>query len=263
MFSKLRKTITEIGLKNLPPSLLLKYRELRKKDFEPEFILLPFLCDKNKTSIDVGANLGSYTSRMVKYSKTCWAFEPVPQLAKFLSRAFEPSVRVEQVALSSKNGNTELKIPIEGYAFTSIEEKNLSAKITKVKKIYVPLRKLDDYNIEEVGFIKIDVEGHEEDVLIGGRELLIKYRPVLLIEAEERHKPHAVERIKKFLEEFGYQGFFISNNKLVSIDHFQIGLQPQIKQSQNIRKEISKGHYINNFIFVTKQDLKKLSKFLP
>lgn len=260
MISKIRKKIEDISLQKFSPILLLKYRELRKKDFEPEFELLPYLCDKNKVSIDIGANLGSYTSRMIKYSKLCWAFEPIPQLYQFLSRAFQ-STKIENVALSSKTGKTELKIPENGYALTSIEEKNLLEK-NNIHKIIVEMKKLDDYGIGNVGFIKIDVEGHEEAVLTGAAETIKKYLPNLLIESEERHKPNAVNNIKNFLKNFGYQGFFLSHGKLQSIESFSVSTHQPNKKFENIRKEIRDGNYVNNFIFITKENQKKFSKFL-
>jgi hypothetical protein len=44
------------------------------------------------------------------------------------------------------------------------------------------LKKLDDYEINNVDFIKIDVEGFENKVLKGGMNLISKYKPYILIE---------------------------------------------------------------------------------
>jgi FkbM family methyltransferase len=43
---------------------------------------------------------------------------------------------------------------------------------SKVFEIAVPTRRLDDYELDAVGFIKIDVEGHELAVLRGGTETI-------------------------------------------------------------------------------------------
>jgi FkbM family methyltransferase len=44
------------------------------------------------------------------------------------------------------------------------------------------LKRLDDYVIDNVDFIKIDVEGFEHKVLEGGMNLIAKYKPYILIE---------------------------------------------------------------------------------
>lgn len=55
------------------------------------------------------------------------------------------------------------------------------------------MRRLDDYDaMEPIGCIKIDVEGHEDAVLRGGRRLLFRDHPSLIVEIEERHKRHSV-----------------------------------------------------------------------
>ena len=44
------------------------------------------------------------------------------------------------------------------------------------------LKKLDDYEIDTVNFIKIDVEGFEDKVLEGGIDLISKHKPYILVE---------------------------------------------------------------------------------
>ena len=56
--------------------------------------------------------------------------------------------------------------------------------------VKVPARRLDSIVDSEVGFIKIDVEGHEAAVLTGANRLIHKSRPNLVIEIEQRHLGH-------------------------------------------------------------------------
>ena len=51
------------------------------------------------------------------------------------------------------------------------------------KKVMVNTEKLDNISINDVGFIKIDVEGHELEVINGAKRQLVN-KPVMLIEIE-------------------------------------------------------------------------------
>lgn len=44
--------------------------------FDLELRLLPYLCDRTKTSIDVGASIGNYTVHLLNHSSRCYALEP-------------------------------------------------------------------------------------------------------------------------------------------------------------------------------------------
>ena len=59
---------------------------------EREIELLPILCSREKTSIDVGANFGMFASFLIKNSKQCILFEPIPDLF-----TVEPSVCASQL----------------------------------------------------------------------------------------------------------------------------------------------------------------------
>ena len=70
----------------------------------------------------------------------------------------------------------------------TIADSNLSALQSGgvVETVKVPMRTLDSYQLSNVGFIKIDVEGHEEAVLHGSSETLRREMPNLMIEIEDR-----------------------------------------------------------------------------
>ena len=93
-----------------------------------------------------------------------------------------------------------------------------------------------------MGFIKIDVEGHEKAVLEGSFKLIERDRPNLLIEIEDRHKPNSVRDINEFLMKYDYEGYFFLDDHLVSMVSFDSKLH------QNFGSE--NGKYVFNFIFV-------------
>lgn len=251
---KIRQTIKK-SLEILAPKLLLKY--WNEKNYEPELALIPYLCNKEKISIDVGAHMGIYTHRMIKHSKECWAFEPIPKLSKFLRRTFSSNVIVNSTALSDKNGHAELRIPENSLAESTIDVEKPMNRFDKIKIITVPVKKLDDFKLKDVEFIKIDAEGHEEQILHGAKNLLENDKPSLIIEIEERHKKNSILTIRKFLEELGYKGFFLLDNKLHNIIEFD----PKLHQNEEQLTSKTQTPYIHNFVFIISEKLNCLGKY--
>jgi hypothetical protein len=99
-----------------------------------------------------------------------------------------------------------------------------------------------------VNFIKIDVEGFEQEVILGAHATILKSKPLLLIELEERHRKDSVFDTASYLKEnFGYKGFFLENSRLVSIENFVVNKHQRIDLHGNVIKP-----YFNNFLFFPK-----------
>ena len=245
-------------LSKLPPKFELTTRVLLKIGYEDEVILLPYLCNKNKISVDIGANWGFDTYHLLKYSKSCIAFEPIPQLAKRLKRTFGKKVIIENVALSNKNGKTTLRLPKINFANATIEEANQLENFddSNIEKITIPMKRLDDYELDTIGCIVIDVEGHEQAVLEGSKKYLSRDKPALIIEAEERHKPNTISNMKGFLEKLGYEGFFFLDGYLHDLQKFSIETHQKNFKKRDVEL------YLNNFIFIHKENIQKISKLL-
>ena len=81
----------------------------------------------------------------------------------------------------------------------------------------VKSEKLDDILINNsIGFIKIDVEGHEKNVLQGAKNLIKKNKPNLLVEIEERHSQLKVEDTINFINNLGYKSYFFDGTDIKS-----------------------------------------------
>jgi FkbM family methyltransferase len=246
----------ETCLGNIAPKHLLKFRKMIGYGVEPELVLLPFFCDKKLLSLDIGANAGMYTHHMLRYSKMVHAFEPNPRYIRRLLRCFPRGVLVHPVALSNIAGVSELRIPLGINGAGSLEKANDFGggfNNTEIEVINVPMKRLDDFEFKNVGFIKIDVEGYEASVLEGGIKTITESKPSILIEIEERHRPGAIRYVNEFFLTYGYSGFFLENGALHSIDKFNIK-DHQSTQNIGIR-------YINNFLFLAPEHLEKLKIF--
>jgi FkbM family methyltransferase len=240
----------------------LKLSRARQSFPEDELHIAPLLCDKTKTSIDIGACGGVYTVHIVNASRDCLAFEPNPKesskLVEMITNLSLPA-RVETLALSDSPGKANLRIPEKDGGRSTIEKLNRHEDVddSQVFEIAVPTRRLDDYELDAVGFIKIDVEGHELAVLRGGAETIRRFLPILLIEIEERHKPNSIGDVSAFLFTFGYKGYFLLNRKLLPISDFD---KFKHQDARNIdERGIRHGIYVNNFFFVPMEAISKLN----
>jgi FkbM family methyltransferase len=158
---------------------------------ERELALVPFLANRARISVDAGANKGIWTEMMRRYSAHVHAFEPNPKLFRFLRRGVGRGVSCHALALSDATGLAELKVPCGSKGYS-----NQGASLSAVKIgngnfrfLEVATTRLDDLDLGDVGFIKIDVEGHEMAVIDGASETLRRYRPPLIVEIEG--KAHA------------------------------------------------------------------------
>ena len=87
----------------------------------------------------------------------------------------------------------------------------------KYSNYKVKTKKLDNILINKnIGFIKIDVEGHEKNVIIGAENIIKKNKPNLLIEIEEKHTKEKVEDVIIFINDFGYKSYYCENYNIIS-----------------------------------------------
>jgi len=94
-------------------------------------------------------------------------------------------------------------------------------KIEKYKNIPIKTKRLDDIRIKNaIGFIKIDVEGHEKNVVIGGKSLILKNKPVMLVEIETKHTNKPIIETINFIKELNYECFYLLEDKLINIKNY-------------------------------------------
>lgn len=155
--------------------------------------------------LDVGANIGAHTvplAQMVGAEGIVVAFEPQPVLHKILCANLVlnsvPNVLTYPMALGDREG--ECLIPVLDYSqpfnfggvgMDRVEEGEA-----------VPLGRLDDFELERVDFIKLDVEGFESKVLEGAAETIARCHPIMYIENDRPEK--SAELIQRLFD-MGYR----------------------------------------------------------
>jgi len=223
---------------------------------EGELMLLPQLVDRSRLAIDVGGNVGVYSYHLSRFAKSVVTFEPNPEYAEFL-KAVGLTTRVETVALSSQPGEALLRFPsVDGKEYGGMASINAAAVPDAIvaRQIPVPLRRLDDYDFKNVGFIKIDVEGHEEGVLAGAIETIRRDKPVILVEIEERSNPGGLDRISRTLSALGYAGSFLDRGRRRPLAEFDASVHQvwtsDVGRLGGNRRRLA---YVNNFMFAPEQ----------
>jgi FkbM family methyltransferase len=201
--------------------------------------------DPRKIALDIGANRGTFTWHLAQKFPQVHAFEPNQELGEFLSKVIPRNCTLHRCALSETSGQDELALAVE--AGVPIHGRGRILNATEVAKARpedfavqkISLETLDDQNLSGIGFIKIDVEGHEEKVLRGGLVTLRREKPVLIIEIEKRHTGKPVAETHRLIESLGYRGYFFEGTQQRPLSEFEESMQ-----------EPRKGTYINDFLFL-------------
>lgn len=171
---------------------------------EPEVTRLKKIIRTDGIAIDVGAAYGLYSWHLSRLTKECIAFEANPESAAILMKRL-PRTAVYSVALSSSCGKTKLRIPrmgsLEITGYSTIEAKNSLCQFDGYREIEVPMRTLDSFELDNVCFIKIDVEGHELEVLKGGEKTISQNKPDILVEILDPNS----QDVEVYLQNLGYQ----------------------------------------------------------
>ena len=216
----------------------------RSHKLDQEMFLASNLCKQKRVAIDIGANNGLYSFFYSKQFNEVKSFEPFPLAATNLNAAKINNVKIFHYALSSKSGEQILHAPISSDGTVVHSQASFNKFDGPNVEIPVELRTLDLFEFKDVDMLKIDVEGHEQKVLEGAVATIKKYKPVLLIELEERHLGFSPKRVISYIEKLGYEGFVVIDDKMIKANQFDyLSNQRDCIRTKNFE------NYCNNFIF--------------
>ena len=244
-------------VRRLSPRLWFAFKFLRYKHWrgEPEIRILGQMVPRGRMAIDAGASIGLYSRALAALTPKVIAFEANPAVARFAAAVAPANVEVVNVALSRSEGTATLRIPRNARGRTADDlasvEPNNALTGDSYASVEVTTRRLDSFGFSNCGFIKIDVEGHEEAVLDGAEALIAGQHPTLMIELEDSFNPGAIARVTGRLARLGYDGFFLSRHGLRPIGEFR----PEHHQDRaallaQSRRKRRRPDYVVNFFFV-------------
>ncbi|THD80596.1 MAG: FkbM family methyltransferase [Phenylobacterium sp.] len=227
-----------------PPGPYAAYRYRRElRQGEREIHLVGWLADPRRVAIDVGANKGVYTYALLKAGCEVHAFEPNPKAFGVLDRWARRRAHLHRQALSDRSGEAVLMVPRNSRGYSnqgaSLSPERLGAQAFGA--VTVETLRLDDAGIDNVGFMKIDVEGFELQVLRGANETLKRDRPTLLVELEEKHTKRKLAEMVAEICAYGYRCLALAGGVLTDFEALDLAVS---------HDPARRPDYIFNFIFL-------------
>ncbi len=176
--------------------------------------------DLEKSYFDIGANLGIRSLYPLSVGRRTILFEPNFKLNEFTVRLFIENgftnYKTENLLMSDKQGNANFYLSPSGY-LSSVSREHAMTDRTRgvVEDIVSEMTSIDLYLAErpdeiKPGIIKIDVEGHELQVLHGAALTVKSYKPYLIVEILKGSENS--ELIYDFMDKLGYRCYVILNN---------------------------------------------------
>ena len=184
------------------------------------------LIQKGFYILDIGANLGYYTTLFSKWTGRTgkvFAVEPVSIFYDTLKWATQKNNNISffNCALGEEDKEITMATPGHfGYLRTGLPhvvepeeiakkdhyEYSFRAEMKKGSKLFE--------NIPKIDFIKCDIEGYEEVVLPEMKNLLTKFKPIIQLETWGDHKL----KTETFLLSIGYEVYDVEHNKLKPLE---------------------------------------------
>lgn len=195
------------------------FKIVKIKSYEPGFTHFLSLIENKGIILDVGANIGITAIPMARKFNAAriYAFEPISHNFNNLNRVIKlfgvKNVTSQKVALGEFTAEVEMVTPVQGgvikQGLSKINDHDTPGRLEKVKII-----NLDSIPFKgKVTAIKIDVEGHELQVLKGAGKILSKDKPIIYCELWDSIRAEVVA----YMQTYGYKSYIFdeSLNKLV------------------------------------------------
>lgn len=144
-----------------------------------------------RVCLDIGSNVGQWTRPLAKKFESVVCFEPNPNFREcFKKNIPEQNVLLWEYGLSDSEHKAS-----QQYNSTVLSKVNGD----------IDCRTLDSFGLNNVDFIKIDVDGFELPLLLGAKETLTRNNPVVNIEMKRNKRIAIVEKCDALLRDFGYK----------------------------------------------------------
>lgn len=179
------------------------------------------------TMLDIGANIGLFTllaAQSVGMTGNVFSFEPSPITFERLLENVDinrfKQVQCFNIGLSDTDGTLDFYTSKNGHdAWDSFAD---DAKGRLSNRLKIAVKTLDsvveEHRLNAIDFIKMDVEGWEKFVILGGQKCLIEQSPTVMVEFTDENTFNAGYRTLDIYDEMvklGYKWYSIKEGSLV------------------------------------------------
>lgn len=179
---------------------LISYGEFSESETE----FFQSVVDKDTTVVEIGANIGAHTVWLAKNAKRVIAVEPQPFIFYTLCAqvVLNSLQNVECINAAIGIGDSYIEIPRLDYS-QDFNYGGVEIRYNTPYKVPVPLISLDNLCAGITGkvFLKIDVEGMEQEVIESGKEFITRTKPIMYVENDRNDKAAG---LMKCIEDLGY-----------------------------------------------------------
>lgn len=179
---------------------------------------------KDSIVIEGGCHIGAHTLKLSYLCKHLYGFEPMPKSNKLLNDNITlnniNNVTIFDKGLSNKIENSKYQWICENNPGGSGLINNPLGDLPNERNfinetIEVSLVTIDSLNLEQLDFIKLDIEGYEKYTIEGGINTITKCKPIITLESFKSHLGdtdinHTKETFKMLIE-IGYNVYQINN----------------------------------------------------
>ena len=230
----------------------------RNHVYQGDFDQLDLFVDPTKVAVDVGTNYGQYALKLATLATGCLCIEPVKAL-RALEALLPDNCVFRNVAAGRTRATTILRIPRrDGLLFEALSTMatdnllpgfQIEEQLTEVVTVDELVE--EAFPTSKVGFIKIDVEGLEDEVLEGCVRTIHGHRPNLQIEC---HGDESVAVVCGYLRELGYRGLFFFEHQIMDASGFvpEVHRAPENEWGSMTARglEFDSSRYVCDFYFV-------------
>lgn len=214
-----------------PTQNYLKNVLISRQYHDQDILFFERFISKDSTVLDIGANIGLYSCAMAKFfakkNIKIVAIEALEKNFELLKKNLEmnkfANVQALRMALGESEGELRFHLPTSDFVGNAAGENilnSLELKSCETEKFFtevVPMKTLDalclEHSVGNCDFIKIDVEGAELFVFKGGRNFIVKNRPIIQCEFNAYWLKNNNIEISDFVNFFGPLDYTIFTEK--------------------------------------------------
>lgn len=136
-------------------------------------------CQHKRTALDIGANVGLWSRDLCRQFDQVIAFEPVEDFRACLQKNVTASnLDLRAHALGAEDTTINMIITAHNTGHSHVDTESLGEGT-------IPMWRLDSLDLPVVDYIKLDCEGYESHILLGGQHMIQRCQPIIVIEDKQ------------------------------------------------------------------------------